>query len=397
METRRLFDEDAYVKDFQATVISIEPQSEASFVYDIVLDQTAFFPEEGGQSADTGRLGAGQVQDIQIKDGVITHQVLFEDSEKDLPKVGDMITGSIQWDRRYTNMQNHTGEHIFSGIVHSKFGFENVGFHLSDNSVTMDYNGMLTEEDVRFVEAQANAAIYENIEVRCEYPDRENLAQLDYRSKKELSGAIRIVTIPGVDVCACCAPHVHRTGEVGMLKVIGFQKYKGGTRLEIRCGWRALQHYRDMLEQLQRISQQLSAAIPQIPEYIERLMAENRRLAGELREVRGAEIARRMQEIPAGQNHVFIYAKDIDSHQMRQTVNELVKEHGGYCGVFSQTNVDNIAYIIGAASMDCREVGTTLKERFDAKGGGKAEMIQGAISGVDYDTIEQYLMGRYSS
>ncbi|MBR6282664.1 MAG: alanyl-tRNA editing protein, partial [Lachnospiraceae bacterium] len=265
METRRLFDEDAYVKDFQATVISIEPQSEASFVYDIVLDQTAFFPEEGGQSADTGRLGAGQVQDVQIKDGVITHQVMFDDGEMDLPKVGDMIAGSIQWDRRYTNMQNHTGEHIFSGIVHSKYGFENVGFHLSDNIVTMDYNCVLTEEDVRFVETQANAAIYENIEVRCEYPDRENLAQLDYRSKKELSGAIRIVTIPGVDVCACCAPHVNRTGEVGMLKVIGFQKYKGGTRLEIRCGWRAVQHYRDMLEQLQGISQQVSAAIPQIP------------------------------------------------------------------------------------------------------------------------------------
>ena len=392
METIRLFDRDAYATEFRARVTEICPIEETPGDYAIVLNETLFFPEEGGQSPDTGRLAEGDVLDVQIKNGVITHRVHFDGA---VPTVGDTVQGAIDWDHRYSNMQNHSGEHIFSGIVHRLFGFDNVGFHLSDHTVTMDYSGVLTEEDIHKVERLANEAIYQNIEIRCEYPDEATLAALDYRSKKELSGAVRIVTIPGVDVCACCAPHVHRTGEIGMLKVIGSQKYKGGVRLQILCGYRALEGYGETLRQLTAISQQLSASVEQIPDYIDRMKEENRRLSAALRAMHVQKMTQEMEAIPPEQKHVFLFADAIDSNLMRRTVNELMKTHGGYCGVFVCTAVDNFAYIIGSKELDCREVGTALREHFDAKGGGKPEMIQGSVSGANAEELLDFLQERY--
>ena len=391
METRRLYDEDGYCASFEARVVAIQPGADEK-EYDVVLDATAFFPEEGGQSPDTGMLADGKVLDVQIRDGVITHRVVFEGA---VPAVGDTVRGRIDWDHRYSNMQNHTGEHIFSGLVHQQYGYENVGFHLSDNTVTMDYNGFLTEEQIAELEQKANAAIYSNIAVQCEYPDQAMLDALEYRSKKALEGPIRIVTIPGVDVCACCAPHVHRTGEVGMLKVIGSQKYKGGVRLEILCGYRALAGYGETLRQLTAVSQQLSAKVEQIPEYIDRIQEENRRLSAALRALHVQQMTRQMEAVPESQANVFLFAEAIDQGIMRQTVNELVKHHEGYCGVFLFRDVDEYAYIIGSSKEDCRQVGEALREAFDAKGGGKPEMIQGSVSGVDYEALEAFLAERY--
>ena len=272
-ETIKLYDRDAYATEFEADIISCEPNKADDKRFDIILNQTLFFPEEGGQSPDMGILGGYRVVDVQIKNGVITHTVDISAgdccimgkeevqtekkadgkiigmecaSEKAELAAGVHVQGKIDWQHRFYNMQQHSGEHIFSGIVHRRFGFENVGFHLSDSVVTMDFSGVISPEDIAEVEHEVNVAISKNIPIEVTYPSRDELAQLEYRSKIEIEGQVRIVTVPGYDVCACCAPHVKRTGEIGMLKVMNYQNYKGGVRISILCGFRHSPHDRKL-------------------------------------------------------------------------------------------------------------------------------------------------------
>ena len=264
-ETIRLYDNDAYATEFEAAVLSCEPKADIDNLYEVVLDQTLFFPEEGGQSPDKGVINGINVVDVQIKSGVIIHTVDIAVTENEaggepdktkydktnidktkLDKIsaGSHISGKIDWQHRFYNMQQHSGEHIFSEIVHSRFGFENVGFHLSDSVVTMDFSGVISPEDIADIEREVNVAITKNIPVEVTYPSKAELESLEYRSKIEIEGQVRIVTVPGYDVCACCAPHVKRTGEIGMLKVMNYQNYKGGVRISILCGFRALEAFR---------------------------------------------------------------------------------------------------------------------------------------------------------
>lgn len=392
METIRLFDLDPYETTFTGKILSIHPVENSAQTYEVILNQTLFFPEEGGQSPDVGTLGDGRVVDVQIHDNIITHCVTYPNQ---VPVEGDEISGAIDWSHRYSNMQNHSGEHIFSGLVHKHFGYENVGFHLSDNNVTMDYNGVLTESDIRRMETLANEVIYQNIKIHCDYPDAETLDALEYRSKKELSDAIRIVTIPGVDICACCAPHVHRTGEIGLLKVIASQKYKGGTRLHILCGRRALADYNASQEMLQSLSRQLSASVEQLPEYIERLSLENQKTHAALRALQESLLNQQIAGLPAEQEHVFLFVSDVDNLTMRNAVNTLVTSHPGFCGIFLATSDSSFAYIIGSSNRDSREVGNALREHFTAKGGGKPEMIQGSVSETTQEALEDFLRTTY--
>ncbi|MBR5754064.1 MAG: alanyl-tRNA editing protein, partial [Clostridia bacterium] len=248
--TEKLYDADAACRAFSARVLSCGPADGTPGRYAVVLDRTAFFPEGGGQYADTGTLQedkadcetpqtpAVRVLDVQIsEDGVITHYC----SGPVTP--GTQVTGTLDWEQRYVRMQNHTGEHLVSGTVHRLFGLDNIGFHLGDGDVTCDFNGLLSEEQLRDVERVVNRAVWENVEVLCDYPDPAVLKDLDYRSKLELTEEVRLVTIPGYDVCACCAPHVARTGEVGLIKLVGAEKAHGGTRVHLLCGPWALDDY----------------------------------------------------------------------------------------------------------------------------------------------------------
>ena len=216
--TKKLYDLDAYGTEFEAKVLTCEEVKKKDTTgYAVTLDQTLFFPEEGGQSPDQGTINGISVLDVQIKKDVIIHTLAAP------VEVGSTVKGKIDWKHRFYNMQQHSGEHIFSGLVHSRFGYENVGFHLSDQTVTMDFNGVLSEADVAEVEYAVNEAIIKNIPIEVTFPTKEELETLDYRSKIEIEGQVRIVKIPGYDVCACCAPHVKRTGEIGMLKVLNVQ------------------------------------------------------------------------------------------------------------------------------------------------------------------------------
>ena len=235
MKTIALFDSDSFAKDFIAKVISCEQTNiDDRKLYKVVLDRTLFFPEQGGQTSDIGMIDDATVVDVQIKDDIIYHYCTSGFL------IGEEVHGTLDWSHRFNNMQQHTGEHIFTGIAHKSYGADNVGFHLSDNTVTLDLNIELDQEQIDFIERSANELIARDVAVKAYYPNQDLLGAINYRSKKEIEGPVRLVEIEGTDLCACCAPHVKSTGQVGILKVISFNKYKGGTRVYILCGLRAL-------------------------------------------------------------------------------------------------------------------------------------------------------------
>ena len=370
--TEKLYDLDAYASEFDAVVLSCEPDHDGT--YRVVLDKTLFFPEEGGQTPDTGILGAANVIDVQIdKQNIITH---FTDSKL---KVGSDIHGKIDFEHRYSNMQNHTGEHIFSGYAHSVYGCTNVGFHLSDSIVTMDYDKQLTDEEISHLEKLTNEAIFQNIPIICEYPAPEKLETLDYRSKKELSGAVRIVTIPDVDICACCAPHVKSTIEVGMLKVISSQNYKGGTRLSILCGRRAFENYKSVYSQADNVSHLLSIKQNEVSETVAKLLEERNSLLSKVKTLQERILMQQIASVDPAAENVVLFVEEAEPVVMRNSVNALTASHPGYCGVFNGNDTDGYSFIIGSSQKDCRDFLNSIREKNPVKGGGKPEMVQGSV------------------
>lgn len=372
MTTIKLYDRDAYATEFEAKVLSCEEQEDG--IYGVVLDQTLFFPEEGGQTPDKGLLGGKEVLDVQIKEDVITHYV-SEPLEVDAP-----VSGKIDWQHRFFNMQQHSGEHLFSGLAHRKHGLRNVGFHLSNQIVTMDFDKALSEEQLKEMEWEINEAIVANVEIKTGYPSKEELAGLDYRSKIEIDGAIRIVEIPGYDICACCAPHVRRTGEIGMFKIQSVQNYKGGMRISFLCGFRALEEYRKKSEIISEISGILTTNQENLADHVSKLKTQVQSLKTQLSNAKQTLMQSKIAELPADQEDVILFERDLDTLVMRNVVNQLMENHAGICGVFVGDDTEGYSYIIGSKSVDCREIATKLREALNARGGGKPQMIQGSLA-----------------
>ena len=309
IKTEKLYDRDLQIAGFQASVTALENDI-------LILDKTAFFPEAGGQLSDRGALyvpdGKGgelalNVTDVQIEDGVIMHRVAFateSSPEPDAPlqeaesvalpqdvmhllTPGTPVRGEVDMARRFDFMQQHTAEHIISGIVHAYYGYDNVGFRLSENSCTMDYSGVLAPEQIPEIELSANRAIWDNLPVEVTYPTEEEQKTHVYRSKKEIaSDELRIVTIPGIDTCACCAPHVARTGEIGLVKIIRLQNWKGGVRLSIAAGARALTLFTEEHDMITALARSLSTSWENIPDRFTKLREETRGLKREITTLR---------------------------------------------------------------------------------------------------------------
>lgn len=377
--TLTLYDQDAYATQFNATVVSCE-ESKKGFA--VVLDQTLFFPEEGGQSPDKGTLNGIEVCDVQIKKDIITHTL----KQPLLP--GTAVSGKLNWEHRFSNMQQHSGEHLFSGLVNRYLGYNNVGFHLSDQIVTMDFDGPLTAEDIAKIEWEVNDAISRNIATEVTFPSKEELASMDYRSKIEIEGQVRIVTYPGYDVCACCAPHVKQTGEIGILKVVSVQNYKGGMRISILCGFRALEDYRQKHSSVLAISNALSAKQEDISNAVAKLSQENIDLKRQLTALQLQIMEQKIAAISSDCPNVCLFEENLDMKTARETVNHLTESHPGYCGIFIGNDARGYQYVVGSSSLDARELSNQLKELFHAKGGGSAAMIQGSLSGTK-DELEK--------
>jgi alanyl-tRNA synthetase len=371
---RKLFYENINITDFTTTVVSCEPTGDGK-QYRILLDATAFFPEEGGQSADKGTLNELPVLDVQIKNDLIYHYVTEE-----IP-AGSTVTGHVDWEQRFDFMQQHSGEHIVSGLVHGRFGYNNVGFHLSLNEVTLDFDGELTPAQVREVELRANEIIYQNLPVEISYPSKEELAALSYRSKIEIEGQVRIVTIPGVDVCACCAPHVDKTGAIGMIKITNCQNHRGGVRLNILCGARALADYNKKQDSVTAVSVALSAKQDLIADAVLKIKEDMLRQQERINtlQARLLELSVSTLPSPAESEHAVLFVDKMDTIAIRNTVNQLVENYTGYCGVFSGDEETGYSFIVGSKHKDCKELAQILRTELGAKCGGNTPMIQGSV------------------
>ncbi len=374
MKTETLYDKDAFAKNFEARVISCdEITSGDKKLFKVVLDATLFFPEQGGQSSDVGNIDAAEVLDVQIENDVIYHYCTNGFLS------GEMVTGEIDWTHRFNNMQQHTGEHIFTGIAHNMYGAENVGFHLSDNTVTLDLDTELTEEQIREVEYKANLVIAKDVKVYAYYPQPSVLETIDYRSKKEIEGDVRLVEIEGTDICACCAPHVRTTGQVGLLKVVSFEKYKGGTRVFILCGLRALEDYGRKIELLQQSYQTLNCKEEEIPEKIKGLLDNNKQLKYDISETKAKALMEQIEKYPGDVADITIFTEGLDAKNMRDGVNALVEKHSGLCAIFSGDDEEGYNFVIGSSTRDCSAIAAGLREMLKAKGGGSKQMAQGNV------------------
>lgn len=380
--TEKLYYQDLRQESFAAQVISCEWDEKKSF-YAVVLDRTGFFPEEGGQYADLGTLNGIAVEDVREKEDIITHYL------KEPLEIGQNVDGWIDYPDRFSKMQQHSGEHIVSGLMRRHFGYDNVGFHLGKELVTMDFNGVLSEAQLRQVEWEANQAVAENVEIQISYPTKEELAVLDYRSKKELSGQVRIVTVPGYDVCACCAPHVERTGEIGMIRLIDAVKYKGGTRVTMVCGFRALQDYRIKEQNVREISRQLSAKPYETAEAVNRLQNEMQQLKDKLYRFQLADMERKLQEIPSDAEDHILFEAEMDKNAARKFVDAGKEICSGICGLFLGNDEQGYQYILGSKTADLKKLLKEFHEVFPGKGGGKSEMVQGTVLG-ESEKIKAY-------
>ena len=379
MQTEKLYDKDAYLRRFTATVLSCEPLADAKkrtdgAAYGVILNRTAFFPEGGGQTADTGNLGNAVVSDVQEINGEIVHMI-------DVPlPVGEEMAAELNWEERFRKMQNHTGEHLISGIVHSQFGFDNVGFHLGTDGVTVDFSGVLQEAELEFVEYIANRVVGLNVPVTVSYPTPEECSAMEYRSKLDLTENVRIVTIEGWDVCACCAPHVSATGAVGGIKILSCENWKGGVRIRMLCGLDARDDYQKRLVNTVRISNLLSCKQLEAADAVERLMKQSQAEREETAKLRRALLDSKIAALHETDGNIVIFDDLLDNNNLRNLVNAGVPLCGGVCAAFQGSDADGYRYIIGRKSGGLRAWAKEFNAALSGRGGGSEEMIQGTVT-----------------
>ena len=366
--TEKLYDQDSLLFSFRARVCACEERKNG---FALELDRTAFFPEGGGQPADTGRIGEALVSDVHEREGRIWHYT-------DRPvEPGTEVLCEIDAEQRLRRMQNHSGEHILSGVTHRLTGYDNVGFHMGADCMTIDFSGELDESTLQRVETLANEAIRADLPIRTWYPAAEELAALDYRSKKELTGAVRLVEIKGIDLCACCAPHMKSTGAVGMIKILSAERHRGGMRLTVICGLDALDDYRRRLESAGAVSRLLSVPREKIAGGVERVLGEQAKLKERAAALEN-ELARRMAaDFPETEGNLCVFDSLLGEVALRELVNALAAKCGGFAAAFSGSDEAGYRYIIGSRHIDLRAKSRELNAAIRGRGGGSPEMIQG--------------------
>ena len=378
-ETRKLYYEDVYQKEFAAEVLECR---ETDRGYEVVLDQTAFYPEGGGQPCDLGTLNEISVVDVQEKGSEIVHY-----TEKPL-ETGSKVTGKIDWARRFDLMQQHSGEHIVSGLVHEAYGYDNVGFHMSSDVITVDLSGVLTEAQLAEIEAETNRKIWENSEVEITYPSREELDKLDYRSKKELTGQVRLVRFPGSDLCACCGTHVTHTGEIGAVKILTVENFHEGIRLTMICGKRVMDYLNMVNDQNRQVSVKLSAKIGETAAAVARLQDENFRLKGQVNHMFDALCTAEAQKWEDA-GSVLLFQEGLEADQVRKMADAIMQKCCGCCAVFSSNGDGSYKYAIGEQNGDLRQFTKEMNAALNGRGGGKPFFVQGSVEASE-DEIRQF-------
>lgn len=366
--TEKLYEQNSYCAVFSAVVEECCSYEDG---YAVRLSRTAFFPEGGGQAADPGVLGGVAVKDVQIVDGELWHYM-------DAPlTVGETVEGSLDWETRFSRMRHHTAEHIVCSIAHRWYGYNNVGFHLGSEDVTLDLDGELTREQIDAIEDEANRVVAANVAVTATIPTAEELAQATYRSKKELDGDVRLVTIDGVDCCACCAPHVARTGEIGLIKLLDFIRYKGGVRIHLLCGDAALADYRLRYAQSAEISAKLSVKQHHLTVAVDRLIAEKDNLKLALRAANRKVADMQVAAVQPTDNPICLIGEDWDVETLRRVVNGLAERCGSLCAAYS--GGDGVyQYVLGGKG-DVKSATVQMNAALNGRGGGDHRQSQGRV------------------
>ena len=384
LETKKLYYQDPYLREFPAEVLSCEASGE---VWKVVLDQTAFYPEGGGQPADRGVLKAAgreiPVTDVHEKDGRVVHTCAAP------LEAGAVVTGLLDWNRRFDHMQQHSGEHIISGILCRLYRCDNVGFHLGAETVTIDYNTDISWEQALEAERLANEAVWADRETEITYPSPAELAALDYRSKKELTGQVRIVEFPEADRCACCGTHVTSAGQVGLVKVLSCQKFREGVRLEILCGARALRYLSGVYDQARAIGQRLSVKPLETLAAVERLAAElaaGKERITDLEQTAFAAIAAEQ----AGKGDVALFQSPMRPDSLRRLADAVGKSCGGLAAVFSGEGEKWSYALVRAGGADISSLVKELNQALHGRGGGRNGFAQGSVAAAR-EEIERFL------
>ena len=377
-KTEKLYYENAYISAFAANVVDVNLTDKG---YDVILDKTAFFPEEGGQSSDTGYIGDARVSYVYEKEGVIHHM-----TDK-RPSLGEKQC-TLDFAHRFEKMQCHTAEHILCGIIHRLFGLDNVGFHLGDDEVTFDINGVLTREELDRVEVIANNAVFSNWPIETIFPSADELAKIEYRSKLDITEGVRLVKIATVDTCACCAPHVSYTGEIGIIKILDFMKHRGGTRIWMVAGKRALRDYAARYDNIKKISGMLSTPQSEVAATLCSYMTESDGCRASLKAARLkiAELEAERVE-PTDKSKVFVLS-DFTIPELIAFSNIANKRVGGITVAVSGSEGD-YKYVISSESIDLRAMTKDINSTLGGRGGGRPEMIQGSFA-TTLDEIKAY-------
>lgn len=378
--TERLYEADPYCRECRAVVVSCEPAGQE---YEVVLERTCFYPEGGGQPGDQGflelmdsQISQGKriaVVDTTERNGEIVHRT------REAVEPGTEVTGRIDWERRFDLMQNHTGEHIVSGLIHARFGYNNVGFHMGSDLLTIDLDGEFSQEQMRELEREANLAVWKNLPVDVRVYSHEEVGKLEYRSKKEIPGPVRIVTIPDTDVCACCGTHVARTGEIGLIKLISLQKFRRGVRMEMICGTRALALVNQIWDQNHLVSVALSAKPGETGAAARKLKEAQAAQNYRLMELENQMFARRAREL-AGTGDALLFEDGLTPDGVRRLAVAVMESCGGRCAVFSGDDEQGYKYAMGEKDGDLRELVKEMNRLLGGRGGGKPFFVQGSLA-----------------
>ena len=388
-DTVRLYYKSAYIKEFKARVLAC---GECDGGWEIILDRTAFYPEGGGQPCDTGRLVIDEeptavrtvssfVTDVRERYGSVMHLC---DS---YIEPGTEVRGYIDWERRFDHMQQHSGEHIVSGMICSRFGCDNVGFHMGKDIVTIDYNAEIDMSDLRDIEARANRSIWENHAVE-EMHSEDSVKELpEYRRKKEISGDIRIISFPGADTCACCGTHVSSASEVGLVKFISCRRFTKGSRIELLCGKRAFEYLSMNTEQNCRIAEAMAASPDRTSEVYAKQKSEL--IAAKLKT---AELEKMYNEAVAdkyaGRENVLLFEESSSPDSLRRLCVTLTERCGGICAVFGGTDGE-YKYAVCDTGSDNNSFVKIMNDELNGRGGGKGNFAQGSVKASGKD-IEKF-------
>lgn len=380
METEKLFYQDAYLRETTAKVVECRKGKRG---YEIVLDRTCFYPEGGGQPGDHGTLNGIPVVDTHEKDGLVLHDT------KEPIEVGTEVKAVIDWNRRFDLTQQHSGEHMVSGVVHRIYGYDNVGFHMGADMVTIDFSGELTEQQLRDVEQEVNERIWLDSPVKCWYPSLEELKEIPYRSKKELTGNVRIVEFPGADICACCGTHVAHTGEIGLVKILSVEKFHSGVRVEMLSGRRALRYLTAVQDQNRKISQLLSAKVLETAKAVKNLSTELENKRQQVTAMENAQFAALAQQY-RDKGNVCIKVDGLTADGVRRAAIAVQETCGGRAAIFSGNEESGYKYAVGDPQGDLRVWVKEFNGALHGRGGGKPGFVQGSAA-AKWDEIVAFM------